>query len=97
MASTFYVLEIDYGPQIGTDKVVADCNRAALLKDIMDGQYDRVLNVLEVNEGEGWVRNLSLDIAEEIAAKRERVSENVVAFIHRHAPALAREMDRRAA
>lgn len=82
MTPSYFVLHIDYGHGIGLGEVVAKQNRASLVNEIH--QFDRVLRVVEVNEDEGWVRDVSEDLAHDIAAKREPVSRDVLDFIGRH-------------
>ncbi len=95
--TSLFLLQIDYGRESGTDWTIAECNRAALIEDFISGQFDRVLRVIEVETSEGWNRDVSLSLAEDIAAKRVHLPDAVIGFIHRHHPALGREIDRRAA
>lgn len=87
-----YFVEIDYGRHgrsFGeTDR---DSNsRASIIKDILDGQYDRgeIVRVLEIFEDEGTCRDVTEDIAnevlQEIYRRGDRHQCNATDFADRH-------------
>lgn len=87
-----YFIEVDYGRHgrafVETDR---DSNsRASIIKDILDGQYDRgsIVTILEVFEDEGTVRNVTEDIAnevlQEIYRRGDRHQCGATDFVDRH-------------
>ena len=66
-----YFVECDFG-KLGTAFVETDRlsnSRANVISNIVSGEYDRPLRVLEVTEDEGRCRDVSEDIAREICAR----------------------------
>ena len=64
---TYLVLE-DFGP-LGrvwweTDEENAD--RAALVRDLLDGQYDNPVRIIAFNTAQGWCRDVTVEIADEL-------------------------------
>lgn len=64
---TYLVLE-DFGP-LGrvwweTDEENAD--RAALVRDLLDGQYDNLVRIIAFNTAQGWCRDVTVEIADEL-------------------------------
>lgn len=61
---------------IGTDKDgaylpeqrISDLDRATVIKDIADGQYEDLIQVIECNPVEGICRDVTEDIAWEVSA-----------------------------
>jgi hypothetical protein len=71
---TYIVLD-DFGP-LGrawreTDEVEAD--RDTLVRNILEGQYESPVRVVAFNLAEGWCRDASAEIADEV---RRRLVEN---------------------
>lgn len=65
--STHFVL-CDFG-KIGRAFLETDPDRAGreqIVQDIMGGQTGNVLSILEVNPAEGWARDVTEDVANEI-------------------------------
>ncbi len=83
----------DYG-KLGrafVERDEADMGRRNTIEDLMSGQVDRPVSVFCAEDGM-W-RDVSEDIAIEIAAKREPLSPALIDFIERNAgAALAREL-----
>lgn len=50
-----------------TDQATAD--RETIIRDFLTGQFHKPLQVLAFNLGEGWVRDVSEDIARELIAR----------------------------
>src|SRR6476469_9080956 len=65
------------------DKEQAD--KATVIRDIIDGQYNNPVRVVAFNTAEGWSRDVSEDIAREMLdlahRKAERLSKPAQAFV----------------
>jgi hypothetical protein len=64
-----YLVLDDFGGRLGrawreTDE--ADTDRATTMEDLIDGQYRAPARVVAFNTAEGWSRDVSEEIAEEI-------------------------------
>lgn len=98
MAATLHFILADFGPKIGTAWVERDPNRMdreTTIRDLIAGQIDRPLRVLEVIPDENSSNDVSEDIARDIAGRvqRDPISDALIGFIWDHAgSALAREM-----
>jgi hypothetical protein len=73
-ADTYLVLE-DFGARLGrawreTDAEATD--RETLIRNLMDGQYGHPLRIVAFNTVEGWSRDVTKDIADEL---RRRLME----------------------
>ena len=44
----------------------ADTERAALVRDLLDGQYEDPVRIVAFNTAEGWSRDVTEDIADEL-------------------------------
>jgi hypothetical protein len=44
----------------------AGANRAALVRNLLDGQYEHPVRIVAFNTTEGWSRDVSVDIADEL-------------------------------
>ena len=65
-----------------TDEVGA--NRAALIRNLLDGQYENPVRVVAFNTTEGWSRDVTVDIADELRrcyVEYDDVPETVLAFM----------------
>src|ERR1700747_2834579 len=65
---TYLVLN-DFGSRIGyswseTDADSAD--RETLIRDLVDGQYGHPVRIVAFNTTEGWARDVTVDIADEL-------------------------------
>lgn len=65
---TYLVLE-DFGGRLGcswreTDADGADRN--TLIRDLVHGQYSRPVHIVAFNTVEGWARDVTVDIADEL-------------------------------
>ena len=65
---TYIVLD-DFGGRLGsawreTDAENAD--RKALIRDLVDGQYSKPVRIVAFNTAEGWSRDVTVDIADEL-------------------------------
>lgn len=57
------------------ERKVSDLDRATVIKDIADGQYEGLTQVLEINPAEGICRDVTEDIAWEVSALWSRDGE----------------------
>lgn len=71
-----------------TSLVGGDTNelgREEITRQLIAGEWDDPLEVLEVNRDEGTVRDISEDLARDIAARRLELSRGALKFIERNA------------
>jgi hypothetical protein len=71
---TYLVLD-DFGGRLGRawrETAEEDANRETLIRDLMDGQYSRPARIIAFNTAEGWSREVTVDIADEL---RRRFAE----------------------
>ncbi len=83
---TYLVLE-DFGARLGrawreTDEQAT--SRETLIDDLMHGQYDHPLRIVAFNTSEGWSRDVTKDIADELRRRLveyDDVPISVTAFV----------------
>ena len=71
---TYLVLD-DFGGNLGRawrETAEADADRETLIRDLMDDQYCRPARIIAFNTAEGWSRDVTVDIADEM---RRRFAE----------------------
>ena len=70
---TYLVLE-DLGRfgRVWRETAEADANHETLIRDLLDDQYSRPTRIVAFNTTEGWSRDVTLDIADEL---RRRFAE----------------------
>jgi hypothetical protein len=71
---TYLVLD-DFGGTLGRvwrETAEGDANCEMLIHDLMDGQYSRPARIIAFNTAEGWSRDVTMDIADEL---RRRFAE----------------------
>jgi hypothetical protein len=64
-----------------------DANRTKLIQDLLDGQYEAPVRIVAFNTAEGWSRDVTEDIAAELAlacADRDEISPLIADFIADH-------------
>ena len=86
----YLVLE-DFGGRLGRawcETAEEDTNRATLLRNLMVGQYEHPSRIVTFNTAEGWSRDVTADIADEL---RRRFVE-----IHEVTPSLLQFLERAA-
>lgn len=92
--ATIYFVECDYG-KIGRAFVQTDrdkSSREQVITDILSGEYESVLTVLEVSETDGTVKNITSEIADEVFRRAEPETDddglpsygNLTDFLHEH-------------
>jgi hypothetical protein len=65
----------DFGGRLGRawrETAEEDANHETLIRDLMDDQYSLPLRIIAFNTAEGWSRDVTLDIADEL---RRRFAE----------------------
>ena len=71
---TYLVLD-DFGGRLGRawrETNEEDTDRETLIRDLMEGQYSHPTRIVAFNTAEGWSRDVTMDIADEL---RRRVAE----------------------
>jgi hypothetical protein len=85
----YLVLE-DFGPlgRVWRETDDGDTDRTTLIKDLLDGQYENPVRIVAFNTAEGWSRDASKDIANDLQeawSKRGEIPQSVEEFIQEHA------------
>ncbi len=86
---TYLVLD-DFGGRMGCswrETDVQGADRETLIRDLVEGQYSRPLRIVAFNTAEGWSRDVTVDIADELRrryAEFGEVPESILDFINRH-------------
>jgi hypothetical protein len=65
----------------------ADTNRATLVQDLLDGQYDDPVRIVAFNTVEGWSRDVTEDIVDELRGRCAEIGEIPIFlqdFLDRH-------------
>jgi len=65
-----------------TDEAGAD--RATLVLNLLDGQYEEPVRIVAFNTAQGWSRDVTVDIADELRRRYveyDEVSESVLKFL----------------
>jgi hypothetical protein len=77
-AGDVHVVEDDFGrfgvAFVETDRVEAD--RGTIIRNFIQGQYERPLRVLAFVVGEGWCREVSENIALDVLARSANVDHD---------------------
>ena len=87
---TVYLVVNDFGKfgkaYVETD--IAEADREVIIRNFISGQYSNALRVVAFNTAEGWSRDVSEDIANEVLERAfdadENLSEDTKRFIDRH-------------
>ena len=86
-----YLVLDDFGGRLGrawreTDEAQTD--RQTVITDLLDGQYSNPVRVVAFNTAEGWSRDVSEDLADELANRCAMygfdVPQFLEAFVERH-------------
>ncbi len=65
-----------------------DTDRAALMRRLVEGHYERPARIVALNTAEGWSRDVTTDIADELRRRFveiEEVAPSVLEFLDRAA------------
>jgi hypothetical protein len=81
-----YLVLDDFGGWLGrawreTDE--ANTDRAALIGALIHGQYENPVRIVAFNTAEGWSRDVSEDIADELRGRSE-IPSSLQDFLERH-------------
>ena len=81
---TYLVLE-DFGPRgrCWRASEEEDTDRETLIRDLFSGEYTEPVRIVAFNSAEGWCRDVTLDIADEVRrryAEMDDVSDSVFQF-----------------
>jgi hypothetical protein len=77
---------IDQAPSIAPDIYLRPARRSradhdSLIRNLMDGQYRHPVRIVAFNTAEGWSRDVTLDIADELRRRLVGVPRSVQAFV----------------
>lgn len=87
---TFYFVLDDFGHrgQSWRETDVKDTDLEAVITDLLEGQYNNPVRVVGFNASEGWARDVSEDVADEIRRRCDLqmtdVPPNLQDFFERH-------------
>ena len=62
----------------------AEANRTTLVLNLLDGQYEDPVRIVAFNTAEGWSRDVTVDIADELRRRfveHDEVPESVLKFL----------------
>ena len=85
----YLVLE-DFGPlgRAWRESDEANTDRATLIGDLVDGQYDNPVRIVAFNTAEGWSRDVTEDIANDLQeawSDRGEIPVSIEEFMQEHA------------
>jgi hypothetical protein len=69
------------------ETVAADTARATLVRDLLDGQYEDPVRIVAFNTTEGWSRDVTEEIADELeeyCADLDEIPAYLQDFLERH-------------
>jgi hypothetical protein len=82
-----YIVLDDFGPRLGRSWREMDehrTDRETLIRDLVEGRYNNPVRIIAFNTVEGWSREVTADIANELRrryAEYGEVSETALAFM----------------
>ena len=85
---TYLVLE-DYG-HLGCswrETDMDDADRETLIRDLVEGHYRHPVRIVAFNTAEGWSRDVTIDVADELRRRYvelDEVPEAILEFIEAH-------------
>jgi len=85
-----YIVLDDFGlsAQVWRETNDAQAGRETLIHDLLEGQYEDPIRIVAFNTAQGWSRDVTKDIAnelQEICAERGEVPGSIADFIREHA------------
>ncbi len=91
--ATLHVVECAFGKiRYLKEMDLADADQETVIRDLVDGQFDRPLRVIALNPFEGWSRDVSEDFAREVVLRAWRHGDDLAGgvrdFCERHGVAL---------
>ena len=81
-----YIVLDDFGSlgRAWRETAEAGANRATLVRNLLDGQYENPVCVVAFNTKEGWSRDVTVDIADELRRRfveHDKVPASLLAFM----------------
>ena len=61
---------------------VESADRETLIRDLVEGQYSRPLRIVAFNVAEGWSRDVTIDIADELRRRYAEFGEVSASVLH---------------
>jgi len=89
---TVYIVEDDFGPigRAWRETESAGADRATILNDLYSGQFNDPVRVIAFNLRDGWARDVSIELADELQQRADREGRQLegplAAFVHVHKP-----------
>ena len=83
--STVYIVEDDFA-DIGRcyrETNITSADLENVIEDLIDGQYNNPVRVVSFNTDEGWSKDVSQEIAEEIQRRHDRMAEDVPSHLQK--------------
>src|SRR6516162_1449022 len=85
-----YLVLDDFGPRLGrawreTDEEKA--NRSTMVRNLLEGQYENPARVVAFNTAEGWSRDVTIEIADELRRRfveYDEVPVSLLEFLEAH-------------
>ena len=85
-----YLVLDDFGPRLGrawreTDEERA--NRSTMVRNLLEGQYENPARVVAFNTAEGWSRDVTIEIADELRRRfveTDEVPVSLLGFLETH-------------
>jgi hypothetical protein len=85
-----YLVLDDFGPRLGrawreTDEEGA--NRSTIVRNLLEGQYENPVRVVAFNTAEGWSRDVTVEIADELRRRfveTDEVPVSLLGFLETH-------------
>jgi len=74
-----------------TNESAAD--RETVIRDMLAGEYNYPVRVVAFNAAEGWSRDVTLEIADEVARRfteQDDLSDSILQFLEAHRPGAER-------
>jgi hypothetical protein len=84
-----YIVLEDFGTALGCawcETAEEDSDRATLIRHLLDGQLENPARIVAFNTAEGWSRDVTVDIADELRRRViefDEVAPSVLEFIER--------------
>jgi len=81
-----YLVLDDFGSlgRVWRETDEAGTNGATLIRNLLDGQYENPVRIIAFNTAEGWSRDVTVDIADELRRRYveyDEVPEGVLEFL----------------
>jgi hypothetical protein len=86
-----YLVLDDFGERLGRswrETVEADTDRSTLIRHLLEGQYSFPVRMLAFNTAEGWSRDVTEDIANDLQdawSRRAEIPAAIEEFVREHA------------